>query len=95
MSDKYDIILEKVTAHIKTTLRKPIEITPDSMLLDLGVDSMGIITMLLMLEREVGLDFDRMIGTTPPKRLGDLVSLAAKAIAETQAQTPQKAAAVG
>jgi acyl carrier protein len=87
MQEKRELILRKVKAEIAVVRREPIEITEQSRLIDLGLDSMGIIATLLMLEREVGLDFDRMISSSPPKTLGDLVTMAASGITEDSAGT--------
>lgn len=87
MQDKREQIYEALKTHIASTRRTPIEMTEQSRLFDLGLDSMGIITTLLMLEREVGLDFDRMIGSTPPKTLGDLVAMAVAATPEEKAHS--------
>lgn len=78
-------LLNKVTEHILDMSRDKPEIGEDSVLFDLGIDSMGMINMLLMLEQAFGLDFDRMIGSTPPKTVGDLLDVAEKAMPAEQA----------
>lgn len=87
MNEQREFILEKVRTHIGATRRQPVELAEDARLIDLGLDSMGVITTLLMLEREVGLDFDRMISSTPPRTLGDLVDMAASGLAPEGART--------
>ncbi|WP_158623618.1 phosphopantetheine-binding protein [Corallococcus llansteffanensis] len=44
-------------------------------LASLGIDSMDIITILTNLEKRAGLDFDRIVGLTPPKTLEDLLTM--------------------
>lgn len=85
MSDARERLLKKISEHILDMSRDKPEIREDSVLFDLGVDSMGMINMLLMLEKEFGLDFDRMIGSTPPKTVSDLLDVAEKAMPAEQA----------
>ena len=85
MSDARERLLKKISEHILDMSRDKLEIKEESALFDLGVDSLGMINMLLMLEQEFGLDFDRMIGSTPPKTVGDLLDVAEKAMPAEQA----------
>ncbi|WP_176059322.1 phosphopantetheine-binding protein [Paraburkholderia sp. BCC1876] len=47
-------------------------------LLDLGVDSMRLISIIVALESRIGLDFDKVVGMNPPRTVNDLLELAAK-----------------
>jgi len=87
---KQDLIFEKLRAHLQATRSDPVEMSAETPLFDLGVDSMGLISILFMLEEQAGIDFDRMIGT-PPRTVGDLVEAAVRAMPDT-AEAPSAVA---
>lgn len=47
-------------------------------LLELGIDSMRLISIIVTLEKKIGLDFDKVVGMDPPRTVSDLLVLAAK-----------------
>jgi len=62
---------------IRTKSPQLLDSALDGVRLDaLGIDSMGIISLLVELEKEMGLDFERVAGATPPRTVADVVGLA-------------------
>lgn len=53
----------------------------DVALLDLGIDSMRLISIIVTLEGKIGLDFDKVVGMSPPRTVDDLIDLAARGCA--------------
>ncbi len=47
-------------------------------LLDLGIDSMRLISIIVELEARIGLDFNKVVDLEPPRTVNDLLDLAAK-----------------
>lgn len=54
-------------------------------LLDIGIDSMRLISIIVALESRIGLDFDKVVGMNPPRTVADLIELAARGCANNQA----------
>jgi acyl carrier protein len=73
--DVKQVVLERVRSRGKLAAFEG-ELRDDTRLDTLGIDSMGIISLLIEFEKEIGLDFDRVTRVTPPKTLSDLVGLA-------------------
>lgn len=48
------------------------------LLVDLGIDSMRLISIIMALEAEIGLDLELVVGATPPQTVSDLVQLAVR-----------------
>ena len=65
--------LEEVHKRLKADTAD--QFSEDVELAVLGIDSMDIITILTNLERRVDLDFDRLLGLTPPKSVRDLLKM--------------------
>jgi acyl carrier protein len=68
-----NIVFDEMHKRMKASVTEQISEAAD--LASLGIDSMDIITILTNLERRVGLDFDRMVGLTPPKTVQDLLKM--------------------
>jgi acyl carrier protein len=51
-------------------------------LLDLGVDSIQLVSIIIELERRIGLDFNKVVGLEPPRTVDDLLNLAAQGLQE-------------
>ena len=47
-------------------------------LLDFGIDSMRLISIIVELEGRIGLDFNKVVDLEPPRTVRDLLDLAAK-----------------
>ena len=47
-------------------------------LLELGIDSMRLISIIVELESRIGLDFNKVVGLDPPRTVDDLLDLAAR-----------------
>lgn len=67
------IVLDRVRKSAK--IQAAHDLTESVRLDALGVDSIGIISLLVQLEREIALDFDR-VGLDPPQTVGDVVRIA-------------------
>ena len=68
-----NIVFEEINRRIKPTAS--VQLSEAADLATLGIDSMDIITILTRLEKKIGLDFDRMVGLTPPKTVNDLLKM--------------------
>ncbi len=51
-------------------------------LLDFGIDSMRLISIIVELEARIGLDFNKVVDLEPPRTVHDLLDLAAKGCRE-------------
>lgn len=51
-------------------------------LLDLGVDSIQLVSIIIELERRIGLDFNKVVGLEPPRTVDDLLNLVAQGLQE-------------
>lgn len=57
------------------------DVKEDSLLVELGLDSMHLIMMLLMMQREYSIDMESMTENGMPSTIADLVALVEGAIA--------------
>lgn len=73
-------VLEVVRGHMRPGA--VLDAEPGAMLLlDLGIDSMRLISMIVALEGLIGLDFDKVAGLTPPRTVDDLIHMATRGCA--------------
>lgn len=82
------------TAEVLAVLRESVspgaqvnEICADTALLDLGIDSMRLISIIVELEGRIGLDFNKVVELEPPRTVHDLFDLAAKGCREPSRST--------
>ena len=66
------------------------ETSTNTALLDLGIDSMRLISIIVELEGRIGLDFNKVIDLEPPRTVHDLFNLAAKGCKETSLSTGEQ-----
>ena len=59
-------------------------------LLDLGIDSMRLISIIVELEGRIGLDFNKVVDLEPPRTVHDLFSLAAKGCRKSSLPTREQ-----
>lgn len=52
-------------------------------LLDLGVDSIQLVSIIIELESRIGLDFNKVVGLEPPRTVDDLLKLAAQGLQDS------------
>jgi len=77
-------IFTEVVSVVRTHMEPHVELSAelgDVRLVDLGIDSMRLISMILMLEDKIGLDFEHVVGLQPPRTVDDLVSVAIRGCA--------------
>ena len=70
-------VVEEITRRLKSA--ELAQFSEDTELAVLGIGSMDIITILMNLEKRVGLDFDWLVGMSPPKTVNDLMTIVASA----------------
>ena len=70
-----DIIIARIRAHLPFGADRTCEVSEESVLADLGITSLHLITMLLTLQYEHGLEIDGMLRLGMPVTVGDLVRL--------------------
>jgi acyl carrier protein len=68
-------IISRIKAALPSGTDPHFEVLEESALSDLGVSSIHLITMLLTLRREYGLDIDQVTYARMPSTVGELVSL--------------------
>ena len=73
-------VVSVVRAHMEPDVELSDE-SGDVRLADLGIDSMRLISMILMLEDKIGLDFEHVVGLQPPRTVDDLISVAVRGCA--------------
>lgn len=66
------------------------ETCADTALLDLGIDSMRLISIIVELEGRIGLDFNKVIDLEPPRSVYDLFNLAAKGCRDSSLYTGEQ-----
>lgn len=66
------------------------ETCADTALLNLGIDSIRLISIIVELEGRIGLDFNKVIELEPPRTVHDLFDLAAKGCREPSLATGEK-----
>jgi acyl carrier protein len=83
-----------LTAEVLSVLRESVspgtqvdETCADTALLDLGIDSMRLISIIVELEGRIGLDFNKVVDLEPPRTVHDLFDLAAKGCREPSLST--------
>lgn len=59
------------------------ETSSTTSLLDLGVDSIQLVSIIIELESQIGLDFNKVVGLDPPRTVGDLLTLAAQGLQDS------------
>lgn len=52
-------------------------------LLDLGVDSIQLVSIIIELESRIDLDFNKVVGLEPPRTVDDLLQLAAQGLQDS------------
>ena len=94
MTDVQGLILQKVVDYVRNTAEREPAVAAHHRFDELGIDSMGVIGILVMLEAEFGLEVDRIVAAAPPKTLVELAAIAAHALpARFDAAGSQKIAA--
>lgn len=68
-------IISRIRAHLPFASESDCEVHEDSVLADLGVGSLHLITMLLALQEEYGIDPQKMVDSGMPATVGELVAL--------------------
>jgi len=74
MSNRAQIVT-RIRAALPFGTDNDVKLTDESVLADLGVSSVHLITMLLTLHREYGLDLAQMTHDQMPSTVGELVAL--------------------
>jgi acyl carrier protein len=74
--DIREAVLDLISTHARPRGISKEELLPHRALTDLGIDSVGTITILLELESEMGLKLDSAFRLTAPETVGDIVTLA-------------------
>ncbi len=85
----YDELTQKVIAHIAQVHSIPAEtITPESTFDELGIDSLGAMSLVADLEIELGVDVPNE-ELLKVKSVGDAVGSLARTLAQAEAAAPQ------
>jgi len=71
-----DAVLDLISTHARPRGISRDKLLPHLALTDLGIDSVGTITILLELESKMGLTLDTAFGLTTPETVADIVNLA-------------------
>jgi acyl carrier protein len=81
MADTRDDIITRIRANLPFGADSNSEVREESLLADIGVNSLHLITMLLVLQQEYSLDVDQVTPTDMPTTVGDLVTLVERGMA--------------
>jgi acyl carrier protein len=85
ISEVLAVLRESVPPDVKVD-----ETCSNTVLLDLGIDSMRLISIIVELEGRIGLDFNKVIDLEPPRTVQDLFNLAAKGCREPSLSTGEQ-----
>jgi len=80
MTDMQAAILQRVVDYVRETADHARAVDAHRRFDELGIDSIGVIAILVMLEEEFGLQVDRIVAAAPPKTLVELAAIAAHAL---------------
>lgn len=81
-------VLTLIKEHLPFGSDLQAEVREDSLLAELGIDSLHLINMLLKLQREYSMDIESMTENGMPNTVSDLVALVAHGVA-TEKPSPE------
>jgi len=77
MSEIRNRMLDRIRRHFPFGIDQSVDMNEDSLLSDLGVTSIHLLTLVTSLEREYDFDLDQLADMGMPTTIGDLVTMMA------------------